>query len=72
MDIKMIEHVAHKYEDVAHEYEVPVSMIKMKECEAYAPLPYKPWHPQAMQNGVVLVELIWFSLDPFVDFFLLT
>ena len=58
-------------EVTAREYEVPVSMIKMKECEAYATctLPYKPWHPQAMENGVVLVELIWFSLDPFVDFF---
>ena len=41
-DIKMKEVVAHEYEDVAHEYEVPVPMIKMKECEAYAPLPYKP------------------------------
>ena len=42
IDIKMNEAVAHEYEDVAHEYEVPVSVIKMKECEAYAPLPYKP------------------------------
>ena len=38
----MIEHVAHEYEDVAHEYEVPVPTIKMKECEAYATLPNKP------------------------------
>ena len=29
------EDVAHEYEDVAHECEVPVSVIKMKECEAY-------------------------------------
>ena len=36
------ENVAHECEDVEHEYEVPFSMIKMKECEAYATLPYKP------------------------------
>ena len=56
VDIKMNEAVVHEYENVAHEYEdveheyevvtheseVPFSMIKMKECEAYATLPYKP------------------------------
>ena len=41
MDIKMKEVVANEYEDVAHEYEVPFSMMKMKECEAYATLPYQ-------------------------------
>ena len=55
MDIKMNEAVVHEYEDVAHEYEdveheyevvtheseVPFSMIKMKECETYATLPYQ-------------------------------
>ena len=67
MDIKMNEAVAHEYEDVAHEYEdveheyevvtheyeVPLSMIKMKECEAYANLPYEPWHPQAIENDML-------------------
>ena len=47
------ENVGHEYEDVEHEYEVPFSMIKMKECEAYATLPYKPWHPQAKENDVL-------------------
>ena len=44
MDIKTKDVTSHEYEDVAHEYEVPVSMIKMKECEAYATctLPYQP------------------------------
>ena len=60
MDIKMkeavvheYENVAHEYEDVEHEYEIPFSMIKMKECEAYATLPYKPWHPQAKKIDVL-------------------
>ena len=35
MDIKM-------KEDVPHEYEVPIPMIKLKECEAYATFSYKP------------------------------
>ena len=48
MDIKM-------KEDEAPEYEVPIPTIKMTECEAYATFSYKPWHTQAMQNGVVLV-----------------
>ena len=50
MDIKM-------KEDVPREYEVPIPMMKMTECEAYGTcsLPYKPWHTQAMQNGVVFV-----------------
>ena len=52
MDIKM-------KEDVPHEYEVPIPMIKLKECEAYATFSYKPWHNQAMQNGVVLVEFVF-------------
>ena len=47
------ENVAHEYEDVEHEYEIPFSMIKMKECEAYATLPYKPWHPQAKKIDVL-------------------
>ena len=51
MDIKM-------KEDEAHEYEVPIPMIKMTECEAYATFSYKPWHTQAMQNGVVLVDFV--------------
>ena len=50
MDIKM--------KDVPHEYEVPIPMIKLKECEAYATFSYKPWHTQAMQNGVVLVDFV--------------
>ena len=57
MDIKMKEDEAHKYEVPfsVTEYEVPIPMIKMKECEAYATFSYKPWHTQAMQIGVVLV-----------------
>ena len=51
MDIKM-------KEDEAHEYEVPIPMIKLKECEAYATFSYKPWHMQAMQNVVVLVGFV--------------
>jgi len=35
MDIKM-------KEDEAHEYEVPIPMIKLKECEAYTTFSYKP------------------------------
>ena len=35
MDIKM-------KEVAAHEYEVPLSMMKMTECEAYTTLPCKP------------------------------
>ena len=46
-----------KKEDVAPEYEVP---LKMTECEAYATLSNKPWHPQEMRNGVVLVEFMLF------------
>ena len=51
MDIKM-------KEDEAHEHEVPIPMIKMTECEAYATFSYKPWRTQAMQNGVVFVEFV--------------
>ena len=29
-------------QDVAHEHDVPVSMMKMTECEVYAPPPIKP------------------------------
>ena len=62
MDIKM-------KEVAAREYEVPVPMIKMKECEAYATLPYKPWHPQTMDNHGVVLVVYGFSLhNPFVDF----
>ena len=43
-------------EDVAHEYEVTVSV----ECEAYATPPIKPWNPQAKDNGVILVEFMVF------------
>ena len=52
MDIKM-------KEDVPHEYEVPIPMIKLKEREAYATFPYKPWHTQVMQIGVVFVEFVF-------------
>jgi len=59
MDIKMKEDVPHEYEVPIPmtEYEVPIPMIKMTECEAYGTctLPHKPWHTQAIKNGVVLV-----------------
>ena len=60
MDIKMKEDEAHEYEVPfsVTEYEVPIPMIKMKECEAYATFSYKPWHTQAMQIGVVLVDFV--------------
>ena len=29
-------------QDVAHEYDVPVSMMKITKCEEYAPPPIKP------------------------------
>ena len=61
MDIKMKEDEAHKYEVPFSmtEYEVPIPMIKMTECEAYATFSYKPWHTQAMQIGVVFVEFVF-------------
>ena len=60
MDIEMKEDEAHVYEVPfsVTEYEVPIPMIKMTECEAHATFSYKPWHAQAMQNGVVLVEFV--------------
>ena len=44
MDIEMKEDEAHVYEVPFSmtEYEVPIPMIKLKECEAYATLSYKP------------------------------
>ena len=44
MDIEMKEDETHEYEVPFSktEYEVPIPMIKMTECEAYATFSYKP------------------------------
>ena len=44
MDIEMKEDEAHVYEIPFSmtEYDVPIPMIKLKECEAYATFSYKP------------------------------